>query len=1160
MQNRIKALLAFYFQIFLSPRLEMNLYLTVAVYLVCHTVYVEAYVCSDVCDCIGMLERDPSQHVSLQNDRRNGDLQETNRVLRLAYADTRFFNHDPHDSDDRYWFVAFWNLHPALRKHRCTTNYQAENYVELFSKFVEKWFREGQPSPVSSSTFPGATSDMDGLFNYYRGSANSKIKLQQEAHNVCDKKPNDEFCIVNAIIPASRRWRMVTILPRQDSRDEYTVNVREHFQELTAALVASSLFLKWHNPTKFNRLEPIGAGDQKNASDALIGIIFDTLESEDIDLAIVLADFVPKYTEIPNCLSSTAVQCIFPKVMTLTLEKVMDLIDDQSSLSNRIGFRVGKEAIMLNLAFLALYDPTTGAAVETNSRSKYRNIFTSTMDNIIAAINRNDFITIKTLMDYLPKTKNVLGCIQSQAGKAQCIYEKIHQQLKLFINSHVDSTERPKRIILETNIDFKELLKFRQIEEILKTVQQQGFSISEVARVVQNRFGELRNYFYQVQDFNKKKANADISYINAMIFTYKNQLRNISYDVGNKTASILVSAMVSASADLVEKTAQAVIAFAQMLNPLRQIFGGSPTEFIDRMADVSNTIANVISSERLNNYFTTLQRRTKRLRVKLDKNSKFLETVRKLVSSVNENDDNFGSVKKEFLDKYADYTPEVRKPEITEVGEFWNQIIEEACTIIKDPGTPGIAAGAVESKVNYEGYCWKAKAKVQGMIETLEQIYDFQFDLIETLASCMRAKTAIEAATEISADYDNSDMVSNDFLPFNFRNYATLTYVTYKIQQWQAVKDYCDILEYKNGGLRPEECKRKVTDISILLSRPEPQCTTESLMFVDIPVKTSSDYEASDTSSSSSSSSPSSSSEAEAAEEGEEEEEAEGKAEGEAASSPFSEDVLAKIDLDDLFAGRPTSFRVPNKEWLIKQQWVSKDILFTKESFYIKSFSLFVPAQSEKERSITVTATASIDNKLLPDGPKYIIAPAPTFINEYKVGKGFKPCLQRKIDNPYSICSTKKLPQICPMTTQDSHHRPSALYPSIYTKWILTLKGYNDTNFPHPTTPVTVKAGIRICNVRRFQGNSERRNQIPEAEWGCCSGVNKYWSAKDTMCKTCPVNSSVLLNGYYCERDKQENESRRVQKGRRKKRKGKRKKGKRKRKNREKATETEQGK
>ena len=78
-----------------------------------------------------MLERDPSQHVSLQNNRRNGDLQETNRVLRLAYADTRFFNHDPHDSDDRYWFVAFWNLHPALRKHRCTTNYQAEKTMRL---------------------------------------------------------------------------------------------------------------------------------------------------------------------------------------------------------------------------------------------------------------------------------------------------------------------------------------------------------------------------------------------------------------------------------------------------------------------------------------------------------------------------------------------------------------------------------------------------------------------------------------------------------------------------------------------------------------------------------------------------------------------------------------------------------------------------------------------------------------------------------------------------------------------------------------------------------------------------------------------------------------------------------------------------------------------
>ena len=82
------------------------------------------------------------------------------------------------------------------------------------------------------------------------------------------------------------------------------------------------------------------------------------------------------------------------------------------------------------------------------------------------------------------------------------------------------------------------------------------------------------------------------------------------------------------------------------------------------------------------------------------------------------------------------------------------------------------------------------------MITTLNEIYDFQFNLMNALVSCMKAKTAVNAATAINADYDKTAKVNSNPLPFKVRNYATLTYATYKVQQWQLVNDYCDILEY----------------------------------------------------------------------------------------------------------------------------------------------------------------------------------------------------------------------------------------------------------------------------------------------------------------------------------------------------------------------------
>ena len=1055
--------------------------------------------CSNVCDCIKKMD-DLYQDKFITMDKNKNshlgkDLNETYRVLKhLDYDKTRFGGLYP----SRQWFIAFWNLHPVLRKHQCQTKRNANDLVKLFSTVVEKWVTDGKF--YSDLNFPELQRYMIEIFHYIQ-SNHHVIYLVKEASKVCKTAPDDKVCVVLTFSPASMRWTEINtyLTPNeQPSMRKYMSaaqkkkqdELNKYFVGIASALQSSIVFLKWQNPTLYSNLEPVTPDKQRDVLYTLIRIILDAIENEDIRQVQILSKYVPKRDEIPGCFSGQAVQCVAPKLMNSALGTFDKLFKSKSTLKAPVTFPMLKNAIMLKVALLKFYDPIDRKAVVPESR--YRNYFTKAMDKIMEAINRNEINVIKELLNYLPKTADVLGCNPAQASSAQCNYERIQEQLQLFVNSYVNPNEQRKRIMLETNIDFKEYFNNRQTGEILKTVQKQSFLITEVARVVQNRFGELRNYFYQVQDFNQKKASADVSYINTMLAKYKTSLGSISYDVGKMTGEILNYARVSSIVNLIEKTATVALVIAEMCNPLKKVFGSSsPTELTNALADLSKAIAQVVKSQALSDSFDQLKKETISLTSRLDENADFLENVRRLVVNSGVNDNNFEKYKKEFLGKYTAYNPKVKKPDISKIGEMWNQIIEKACGIIDEKG---IGSGAIESKVNRKGLCWKAPAKVQEMIGTLNEIYDFQFDLIEALASTMKAKTAVKAATEINAEYDATADVTSDNLPFKTRNYATLTYVTYKVQEWQAVQDYCDILEYKNGGVRPEECKRKTPDISLLISRPDTGCTSESIQFVDIPIKTSSDFQKNAGSSS----------------------------QPRISSSSANKHILGKVDMDALFSGRLTSFQVPNKEWLVQHKWIGKSALLQDQHFYVKAFSLFLPTQSHKERLIKVTATASIDNKFAADGPKYIIAPATTFVYEYKEGNSFLGCFQREINNPYTICSTRKLPKICPLTREvPGLQQSSVLYPLIYSKWMLRIKGYNDTLFPHPTTPVAVKALVVICKLSKRPGYSglQKRSQLPASDWGCCNET-KYWSAQHGKCETCPTESTPLLNGYYCEKSK----------------------------------------
>lgn len=153
----------------------------------------------------------------------------------------------------------------------------------------------------------------------------------------------------------------------------------------------------------------------------------------------------------------------------------------------------------------------------------------------------------------------------------------------------------------------------------------------------------------------------------------------------------------------------------------------------------------------------------------------------------------------------------------------WENVIDETCDVIM--GTETNLAAVTVALVRSQGLCPKAKVLAREMISTYEEVYDFQFELIETMATSMRATTAQYAALRIAAGYSElSSVTSGDETVINSKTVSLLSYIIYKTNIWQITEAYCDILEYKEGGIRPNVCQGPETEIASLASHVSPVC------------------------------------------------------------------------------------------------------------------------------------------------------------------------------------------------------------------------------------------------------------------------------------------------------------------------------------------------
>lgn len=735
--------------------------------------------------------------------------------------------------------------------------------------------------------------------------------------------------------------------------------------------------------------------------------------------------------------------------------------------------------------------PTTAEQVSQLIVRNSEEVFTKIVNGQISEL-KDDLLPTMPDLETIKSGCTTSWKLPNNVKKNECMFWQAIIQVKAYFQSKVPSKSGKETKILNTNIDYPAFLRLTEMDRILTVVQNQETALQgltqwlnvELSKTINERFIDLRTYFQKVETFNREKANADIGYINGRLAKYASSIDSLSKQLGRAVGELIDYAIAAVSLELAEDTAQLILAGAVLLNPLEKLFGGSSAgDYIDRQAKVAHTLTRVGELLRKSKTFNELVTKTQSISTRFNKNANFLENVRLLVDGIKQetSTDDFETLKQTFLHKYKDYNPQVEKRELSAMVTTWENMIDETCDVIM--GTETNLAAVTVALVRSQGLCPKAKVLAREMISTYEEVYDFQFELIETMATSMRATTAQYAALRIAADYSElSSVTSGDETVINSKTVSLLSYIIYKTNIWQITEAYCDILEYKEGGIRPNVCQGPETEIASLASHVSPVCRNLEEN-KDVPITSSVDK--------------------------------------------------AFMRLSDLFSGKPVNFKIPNSQWLVNNGWV--DAEDQNAAIVVKKFVVFLPTEDPAERSVRVEAKITGWNQHSPpSGTSYVIASVPEkkFIFQYRQGRSVQ-CRKESdtLNNPYG----PSLPKICPLNVDDNNCQEllekTSLFPSVYSQWQVSVNGYESLQIPDPATGFKLKAGVKLCVLdlpsndkgKKSKDRGKKIRLLPKKNskkfskaTSCPNG--QYWSVGSNGCVSCPIGSRSALNGYYCEK------------------------------------------
>lgn len=584
----------------------------------------------------------------------------------------------------------------------------------------------------------------------------------------------------------------------------------------------------------------------------------------------------------------------------------------------------------------------------------------------------------------------------------------------------------------------------------------------------------ISGYFLGVAKYDQGIAEQDVIFLQGKLGDYEQKSETVSEKVQDDTQAVMIAANVALVAQLAEEIAILAAKIANHLNPFKTIFTGvEVADIYDQAGEVARASQELTHGIALFATFKDVYNDMATLAEGLADNAKQISGLDTMVNAIKENGlEDVGFDSQKFIEAYGGYTPKVDRSALARNDARWAAYKDSTCKLLF--GAEGTGAGVTQAVTGGMLLCENLDGTLAEFFALRENIFDFQFDLVDALASVVRGNIARKLSEDIEVKNDHLK-ASTLLLGFFMTQYRL---------QFEASL-FCDKWQYLNQGNQIKPCMSKdffdEHRIDDLLTYDFGTLYHEDERFVFIPTK-----------------------------------------------AQYQGDT-GFINLPSLAAGNPVIFRIPaNRTWLRQFNWLSSGETLAP---FVASFKLYLPlrhyqTEGPKHHSKTHIKLTSIAGSRL-DETSGVVYNLPlehsAYMTLYEQDYDPAKCPRGKeIMNPYSLCDN--LPLICDTMTRVPG---SLIMPTILSTWKLSLfveTGHVSLQWdaPKPATDLHIIAKVKL---RFLPGSGRKRRTIEfsaEPAFGCCAEANTYrpiWN--DRTCIPCPTkvtNSVSRLQGYYCEK------------------------------------------
>ena len=758
-----------------------------------------------------------------------------------------------------------------------------------------------------------------------------------------------------------------------------------------------------------------------------------------------------------------------PMMGALLWYKISDFIA-RSFCSNSLTARPFKNALKTDLKEI---DTMINLMIAYSSTLNWNTFFDR-------AIQKNAFSNLTRAMSMFGKRGKSLeivsfACSKLKANTDVCTVGNIYPIYVSLKKLKKDRTKphRIRDLRVFSNINHQKMLKLQRNDLAQMNI------IGNMKRNDKNLRKKLSTYFREVANYDKGIAQADVNFISKKLKQFNNSAASLTKKVGNDMKDVLQATKTALDIQVADKTINLLLTiFRDTWNPFKLLFGGGDAN--DKTAEFANSLQERARGKALIQNLEKVLSDTSALAKKFLNNSAQISNLTRMVNAIKRNNiDKLDTDAAKFIKAFDDYSPKVDKSDLAKNDALLSSFKDTACGLLF--GMQGVLVSGVQGRVGGNLLCEKLQGTLAEFSTLRENIFDFQFNLVNALARVVRGNVANKLAKSIGSSnlLDDSKMM----LGFLMTQYRLQSHASF----------YCNKLEYLNQGRKINECAKpgffSKHDLTTLVAYRPDSAYHEDERFVYIPTR------------------------------------------------PQFNGDKGFIDLPALKESNTVIFRLPaNRTWLRKYNWLARG---EKLAPFVKSFKLYLPLKQyktgrEREFSRTQIHLKSVAGSSF-DGSAKLAYYLPPKYDEYKTkyieGYSRSQCPSGKeIDNPYSLCDN--LPKICDTSQTVPQSCPStqALRPTILSTWNLTItkgSGARDllwgSNSPNPATNLLIIGKVQLCftlssNRRQFLSQQRDTGALPSK---CCTDNTYRLDWKKTNCVPCPskpTNSVSKLGGYYCEK------------------------------------------